>query len=131
MSSIYGIWKHETAAGESSVITTQTIREDGSYETHMIFVLGAGCRQHVYHYGRVMISEATLKLIFDSGKTEMTGCEDSSKNFDLRGFTSAEIEDARSLLAQEIPYTIENDTLTTTVKGPMGQLNVEYRRQVK
>lgn len=131
MSSVYGVWKHEMGSGDSSVITTQTIREDGSYETHMIFSLGAGCRQHVYHYGKIMIGEATLKLTLGSGQTEMTGCEDSSRNFDLRDLTSAEIEEARGLLAQEIPYTVEDDTLTTTLQGPMGQMNVVYERQVK
>lgn len=131
MSTIHGVWRHEIGSGDSSVITTQTIRENGSYETHMSFSLGAGCRQHIYHHGKIRIGEATLKLTIESGKTEMTGCEDPSRNFDLRDFTAAEIEDAKGLLAQEIPYTVENDTLTTTVKGPMGQMEVVYERQVE
>lgn len=129
MSSIYGTWRNETASGDSSVITTQTIREEDSYETHMIFLFDAGCRQHIYHYGRISIGEATLKLTVESGKTEMTGCNDSAKNFDMRALTRAEIDEARSLLAQEIPYTIENDVLTTTVEGPMGPMDVVYKRQ--
>lgn len=130
-SSVYGTWKNEMASGDSSVITTQTIREDGSYETHMIFPVGAGCRQHIYHYGEVTIGETTLQLTLASGKTAMTGCENGSQNFALRDLTRAELEEARRLLAQEIPYTVDDDTLTTTVNSPMGEMNVAYERQVE
>ncbi|MCG8603707.1 hypothetical protein MJD09_01735 [bacterium] len=49
MSKIYGIWKHEMKQGDSVSVITQSIREDGSYETHMIYAIGAGCQQHTRH----------------------------------------------------------------------------------
>lgn len=129
MSSVYGIWKHEMASGDMSVITTQIIREDGSYETHMIFRSGAGCEQHVHHYGEAVLGETTLKLALAAGRTEMKGCDDPSKNFELRDLTGTEMEEARGLLAREIPYVVESDTLTTTVEGPTGQMEAAYKRQ--
>ena len=131
MSGIYGIWKHEMAYEGSSTVTTQTIREDGSYQTHMVFTTGGGCQQHIYHYGTLEIGSTTLKLNFKSGKTEMKECEDLSKNFDTRDFTEAETHEAKSLLEQEIPYTVEGDTLTTRVSSPMGEMEVVYNRQVE
>ena len=129
MSGIHGVWKHEMVYGGASMVTVQTIREDGSYETHMVFPMGGGCRQHIFHYGHVEIGDTTLKLRFESGTTTMKGCEDASKNFESRGFTEAEINEAQTLLAQEIPYTVDGDTLTTTVQGPGGQMKIDYTRQ--
>jgi hypothetical protein len=113
----------------SSSVTTQTLRDDGTYETHMIFAFDGGCEQHIHHYGTFEIGEATLQLSFDSGETSMTGCTDPSNNFDERDFTEAEIDEARGLLAQEIPYSVDGDSLVMTVRGPMGEMNVVYERQ--
>ena len=131
MSNIYGIWKHEMDYGGSSTVTTQTIRDDGSYETHMIYAMGGGCGQHIYHYGKLDVGEVSLRVNFESGETEMMDCEDPSRNFDRRGFTEAEIDEATSLLGQEIPYTVEGDRLTMTVKVPMGEMEVVYDRQAE
>lgn len=132
MSSIYGIWKHEMVSEGSSTVTTHTIREDGSYETHMIFAMGSGCQQHIYHHGKLDIGKATLRLNFDSGKTEMRECEEPAKNFGMRDFTEEETNEVISLLEQqEIPYTVEGDKLTMTVKGPTGEMKVVYNRQVE
>lgn len=131
MSSIYGTWKHEMDYGGSSTVTTQTIREDGSYETHMIYAMDGGCRQHIVHYGKLDIGEVSLRVNFESGETEMRDCEDSSRNFDRRGFTEVEINEAKNLLRQEIPYTVDDDRLTMTVKGPMDEMEVVYNRQVE
>lgn len=130
-SSVYGIWKHNIVDRGSSTVTIQTIGDDGTYETHMIFSCGGGCEQHIHHHGTIEIGDFTLKLNFESGETRKTGCADPSKNFDTRDFTEAEIEEARSLLAQEIPYSIEGDSLTMTVRGPMGEMKVVYDRQGK
>ena len=130
-SSVYGIWKHKMLDRGSSTVTIQTIRDDGTYETHMIFSFGGGCEQHIHHHGTLEIGDVTLKLSFESGETRMTGCTDPSKNFDTRDFTEAEIDEARSLLAQEIPYSIEGDSLMMTVRGPMGEMKVVYNRHGK
>ena len=132
MSSIHGVWKYETAyRGGASTVMIQTIREDGRYETHMVYPMVGGGRQDIFHYGRADVGAATLKLHFESGKTRMTGCEDASKNFEIRHFTEAETNEARTLLAQEIPYTVEGDTLTTIVKAAGGEMKVVYKRQVE
>jgi hypothetical protein len=130
--SIYGIWTHEMAdRGSSHAVMIQTIRDDGTYHTHMIFPFGGGCEQHIHHHGTIEIGEVTLTLTFERGETRMTGCTDPSQNFDMRGFTEAEIDEARSLLAQEIPYSLEGDALMMTVRGPMGEMKVMYHRQGK
>lgn len=129
--SVYGIWKHEMVDRDSSTVTIQTIREDGTYETHMIFYFDGGCEQHIHHHGTLQIGDATLNMSFESGETRMTGCTDPSKNFDTRDFTEAEIDEARTLLAQEIPYSIEGDSLVMTVRGPMGEMKIVYNRQGK
>ena len=59
----------------------------------------------------------------------LTGCADASKNFEMRDFTEAEVNEAETLLAQEIPYSVEGDTFTTTVQGPGGSMDVVYKRQ--
>lgn len=128
-SSVYGIWKHTMVDRGSSAVTVQTIRTDGTNETHMIYSFGGGCEQHIHHYGTIEIGDVTLKLNFEAGETSMRGCTDPSKNFDTRAFTEAEIDEARSLLAQEIPYSIEGDSLMMTVRGPMGEMKVAYNRQ--
>lgn len=130
MSGIYGIWKNEMSFGDSSVVTTHTIREDGSYETHMIYGMGGGCRQHIFHFGKLDFDDASLRLSIESGETEMRDCEDPPRNFDRRGFTETEINEATSLLGQEIPYIVDDDRLTMTVKGPMGEMEVVYNRHV-
>ncbi|HUF68508.1 MAG TPA: hypothetical protein VMM79_07605 [Longimicrobiales bacterium] len=130
-SSVDGIWKHKMVDRGFSTVTIQTIRDDGSYETHMIFSLDGGCEQHIHHHGTVEIRDAMLKLRFESGETRMTGCTDPSKNFDTRDFTQAEIDEARRLLSQEIPYSIEGDSLMMTVSGPIGEMKVVYNRQGK
>ena len=131
MSSIRGVWKHEASYGGRTVVTVQAIREDNTYETHMVFPSAGGCEQHVYHYGSVEVGDATLRLHFGSGKTKMTGCQDESKNFELRDFTEAEIDEAKTLLAQNIPFTVVDDTFTTTVKTPVGEMSIAYKRQVE
>ena len=130
MSGIYGIWKNEMSFGDSSVVTTHTIREDGSYETHMIYATGGGCRQHIIHFGKLDFDDASLRLSIESGETEMRDCEDPPRNFDRRGFTETEINEATSLLGQEIPYIVDDDRLMMTVKGPMGEMEVVYNRHV-
>lgn len=126
---IYGVWKHEVGSSGSRTVTTQTIRDDGTFETHMIFALGDGCEQRIRQFGRVEIRDGTLKLTLEAGETGMTGCEDSSKNFDLRPFDEAEMEETRAMLAQEISYSVEGDRLTTTVRGPSGEMEIVYERQ--
>lgn len=126
--SIHGIWKHKMVDSGSSTVTIQTIREDGTYETHMIFSFGDGCEQHIHHRGTFAIRGDTLTLSFESGQTRMTESTDPSRNVDTRDFTEAESDEARSLLAQEIPYSIEGDSLTMTVRGPMGEMKVVYSR---
>ena len=69
-------------------------------------------------------------MSIESGETEMRDCEDPSRNFDRRGFTEAEINEATSLLGQEIPYIVDEDRLTMTVKGPMGEMEVVYNRHI-
>lgn len=96
-SSVYRIWKHKMVDRGSSTVTIQTIRDDGTYETHMIFSFGGGCEQHIHHHGTFEIGDATLKLSFESGETRMTGCTDPSKNFDTRDFTEAEAARRRGL----------------------------------
>jgi hypothetical protein len=128
-SDVYGIWKHEMVDAGSSSVTTQTLRDDGNYETLMVFSFGGGCEQHIHHHGTFEMGEASLKLSFGSGETSMRGCADPSKNFDRRDFTEAEIDETRSLLAQEIPYSIDGDSLVTTVRGPTGEMKVVYERQ--
>ena len=130
-SRIYGIWQHTVVDRGSSTVTIQTIRDDGTYETRMIFSFGGGCEQHIHHHGTLEIGDNTLKLTFESGETRMTGCTDPSKNFDTRGFTEGEIDEARSLLAQEIPYSIEGNSLIMTVRGPEGEMKVVYNHQGK
>jgi hypothetical protein len=61
----------------------------------------------------------------------MTGCTDPSRNFGTRDFTEAEIDEARRLLSQEIPYSVEGDSLMMKVSGPMGEMKVVYNRQFK
>lgn len=129
--SVSGIWKHQMVDRGSSTVTIQTIRDDGTYETHMIFSFDGGCEQHIHHHGTLEMRDATLRLRFESGETRMTGCTDPSTNFDTRDFTAAEIDEARSLLAQEIPYAVEGDSLIMTVKGPMGEMKVAYNREGK
>lgn len=126
---IYGVWKHEIMDHGSRTVTTQTIGEDATYETHMIFAIGDGCQQHIHHFGTIEIRDGKLKLNFHSGQTKITGCQDPSRNVDLRDFNQAEIEEATALLAQEIPYSIEGDRLTITVSGPMGEIKIAYNRQ--
>lgn len=128
-SSVHGIWRYKMVDRGSSTVTTQTLRDDGTYETHMIFSFDGGCEQHIHHYGTFEIGEATLQLSFESGETSMTGCADPSDDFDKRDFTEAEIDEARSLLAQEIPYSIKGDSLVMTVTGPTDEMNVVYKRQ--
>ena len=94
----------------------------------MIFSFGGGCEQHIHHYGTLEIGDDTLQLTFESGETRMTGCTDPSRNFDTRDFTEAEVDEARTLLAQEIPYSIEGDSLMMTVMGPEGEMKVVYNR---
>jgi hypothetical protein len=130
-SSVYGIWKHQVVDRGFSTVTIQTIRDDFTYETHMIFSLDGGCEQHIHHHGTLEIGDATLKLSFESGETRMTGCTDPSRNFDTRDFTEAEIDEARRLLSQEIPYSVEGDSLMMKVSGPMGEMKVVYNRQFK
>jgi len=129
MANIYGTWKHEMASGESSVTTRQMIHEDGSYETHMIYVLENGCRQDIHHYGEVEIGGATLRLSLESGQTQMTRCTDSTNNFEVRDFTDEELEEARGILDQEIQYHVVGDTLKTVVRGPEGEVEVAYIRE--
>jgi hypothetical protein len=59
----------------------------------------------------------------------MTGCEDSSMNFELRPFDEAETEETKAMLAQEIPYSVDGERLTTTVRGPSGEMDVVYERR--
>lgn len=126
---IYGVWKHEVGSPGSRTVTTQTIREDGTFETHMVFALGDGCEQHIRHSGTIKIGDGTLKLTLEAGETKMNGCEDPSKNFTLRPFSPAEVEETKAMLAQEIPYAVESDRLTTMVRGPSGKMEIVYERQ--
>jgi hypothetical protein len=129
--SVYGIWKHEAGEPGSSMVMIQTVRSDGTYETHMIYSFGGGCEQHIHHYGTLVVGDDALHLNFESGETRMTGCTDPSKNFATREFTQAEVDEARSLLAQAIPYSVEGDSLTMTVSGPEGEMKVVYKRQAE
>lgn len=128
-SSLHGIWKHEMGDRGSSAVIIQTICSDGTYETRMVFSLGGGCEQHIHHHGTIEIGDVMLKLNMESGETRTTGCEDRSRNFDTRDLTAAEIDEARNLLAEKIPYSIEGDSLTMTVTGPAGEMEVVYKRQ--
>jgi hypothetical protein len=128
-SRVHGIWKHEMVDRGTSTVTIHTIRDDGSYETHMVFAFADGCEQHIHHQGTIEIGDTTLTLDFQSGTTRMTGCTDPSRDFAMRDFTQAEIDETRGLLAQEIPYSMDGDALQMTVKGPMGALTVVYTRQ--
>ena len=129
MSSIYGIWKHNTKYAGLSISIVQTIREDDSYETHMVFAMGRGGRKHFYYYGTLEIGDTTIKPKLGSGKVEMVGCKNPSKNFSLRELTEAETREARNILEQEVPYTIEGDTFVTKSKGPLGKITIAYERQ--
>lgn len=126
---ICGVWKHETGPPGSRTVTTQTIRDDGTFETRMIFAMGGGCEQQIRHSGTIEIRDGRLAMSLEAGETRMTGCEDLSKNFDLRPFDRAETEETRAMLAQEIPYVVEGDRLRTTVRGPAGEMEIVYERQ--
>ncbi len=59
----------------------------------------------------------------------MEDSADPAQNFEMRDFTEAEHEEAAGLLAQEIPYVVDGDTLTTTVTAPgIGEMKIAYTR---
>ncbi len=131
MSGIFGSWTNEMNFAGMSITTTQIIREDGSYETRMNYPLGGEGRQDIYHYGTAEIGQSSMRLRFHSGKTGGSGCADESKNFALRDFTSAEVDEAEALLDQDIAYTLEGDRLSMTVQSPAGPIEVVYTRQAE
>ncbi|MCG8605219.1 hypothetical protein MJD09_09500 [bacterium] len=75
-------------------------------------------RLQIYHYGTVETGEGTLKLNFISGKTKMIGCEDPSKNFDLRGFTNAEVDEARVFWLRRSPTQLKETRSRRRSKDP-------------
>ena len=129
MADIYGSWKNEMSFGGMTITTTQIIRPDGSFETHMNYPMGGDGRQSIYHYGTVEIGPTTMRISFERGKTEGSGSADPARNFPLRDFTAAEIDEAETLLDQDIPYTLDGDTLSMTVQSPAGPMEIAYTRQ--
>lgn len=129
MKNLVGTWEHELSYSGMNVKTILTLQEDRTFETHMIYRMSGGCIQNIYHYGKFEVSSDSLRLKFESGTTEKIGCQDSSQNFEMRNFTEEETNEARSLLAEPIPYTVEGNTLTTTVRGPVGEMKVIYKQK--
>lgn len=125
MKSIFGEWQSSSEHGSS----THVLDSNGTFQTHMIFPMGDGCKQHVSHFGRFVAEAGLLRLTFESGKTHMEGCAESAKNFSERDFNDAEIEETRGFLSQAIPFEVDGDTLTTTVEGPDGKMRVNYKRK--
>jgi hypothetical protein len=122
-----GTWRYERAHLGNTTITLQTLRPDGTYETHMTYARGSG-EQHIFHYGTYQAAEGVLRLTFESGKTERLGHADEGMNFELRDFTPEEIDEAQSFLAQDISYALQDDQLRTTVETPVGTMEVVYAR---
>ncbi len=131
MSIIFGSWKNELMYGGTSVETTITVLDDGNYHTHMVYSMANGCRQHIHHYGTHEIRVKTIKLSFRTGNTEKSGCRDPTENFVLRDFTDAEINEAMSLLENEIAFSVNGENLTTTVTGPTGPMKIVYKRLIE
>ena len=128
MSKLHGRWRNETLSGETFVVLTQTLRDDGTFETDMRYALADGCRQHVVQRGRYEASGGRLRLLFEGGETEMDGCADPARRFARRPFTEAEAQETAQMLDQEIVFAVDGDTLRTTVQGPEGSMDVEYHR---
>ena len=99
--SIYGVWRHETVGEGFTSTLTNTLREDGSYEVHMMMGATEGCQQHIYHYGQFKLDEgqSLLKITFDSGERETTDCPDAADNIARRTFTPDEVAETLAQLS--------------------------------
>ncbi len=110
------------------VETTHAIRDDGGYQTRMVYHMPDGARRTVLHEGVMDISETTFRANVHAGWTEATGASDPAHDFEMRAFTPEELAETKAMLGQDIAYAIENETLVTTVQGPQGEMQIRYAR---
>ena len=128
MTKLAGTWRNVTDAMGAKVTTTQTIRDDHSFETKMEFELPGGGVQTVVHEGALDVDKESFRVNFERGRTKIEGAAVPAMNFPERPFNEAEIAQTLGMLDQDFPYTVDKDTFATTAKSPMGDMEVVYKR---